>query len=148
MNVVYSLGTSTRSFDEFARILATYGIETVVDVRRFPTSKYDHFRIDQFSRLLADRGVEYIYLGESLGGYRKGGYRDYACSVEFRRGVEQLGQLASERTTAIVCAELLPWRCHRRYISRALETRGWRVIHLLDERRAYRQEGDGWRAVG
>jgi uncharacterized protein (DUF488 family) len=148
MSIIYTLGTSTRSFDEFAVLLARYGIEAIVDVRRFPTSRFDHFRREEFARLLAGRGVTYAYMGDRLGGYRRGGYRAHMASAEFAEGIEALEEGARGRTTAIVCAELLPWRCHRRFISRGLESRGWEVIHLLDERRAYRQEGESWRAAG
>lgn len=146
MSIIYTLGTGTRSFDEFAALLARYHIEAIVDVRRFPTSRFDHFRREEFSRLLAGRGITYAYMGDTLGGYRRGGYRAHMASAEFAHGIEELQECARGRTTAIVCAELLPWRCHRRFISGGLESRGWEVIHLLDERRAYRQEGKSWRA--
>ncbi len=56
-------------------------------------------------------------------------------SPEFRRGVEELERLAEEASTVIICAELFPWKCHRRHISAALEERGWKVVHILDDQR-------------
>lgn len=133
---VYTLGTSTRSREDFLSLLLSRGITRVCDVRAFPTSRrYPHFSRDELSSFLRERGLEYRWLGELLGGYRRGGYLAYMETPEFRRGVEELERLAEEAPTAIVCAELFPWKCHRRHISAALEERGWKVVHILDERR-------------
>ena len=134
--VIYTLGTSTRSMDEFLEILEVKGIKRVCDVRSFPTSRrFPHFASQAFAASLHEAGFEYFWLGERLGGYRKEGYAAHMESGEFERGLEELEELASDAPAAVVCAELLPWRCHRRFISSALEDRGWEVIHVLDSSR-------------
>jgi len=136
-NTVYTLGTSTRGSQEFLELLLNNKIEMVVDVRRFPTSKFEHFKREQLGRLLAKAGIEYCYLGEELGGYRNHGYRSFIETEEFKKGLQQLEKLAQEKRAVIICAERFPWRCHRRFISLELEKHGWRVIHIIDARRSW-----------
>jgi len=134
--IVYTLGTSTRTMDEFLEILAVKGIRRVCDVRSFPTSRrFPHFTQQAFAASLREAGFEYFWLGERLGGYRKGGYAAHMESEGFERGLEELEELAAGAPTAVVCAELLPWKCHRRFIASALEDRGWEVVHVLDSSR-------------
>jgi len=111
--VVYTLGTSYRTPDEFLALLKDVGVEVVVDVRRFPTSRFKHFEKDELSRLLEREGFNYIYLGEELGGYRRKGYEAYVGTEEFRKGLSRLEELACERSVVILCAERLPWWCHK-----------------------------------
>jgi len=132
---IYTLGTSTRSAEEFLQLLKSFGMELVVDVRRFPTSRFPHFRREELGALLSRTGIAYLYLGEELGGYRSGGYPAYVASDNFARGLGKLEEVGRGRKTAILCAERLPWRCHRRYIGEGLERRGWEVVHIIDERR-------------
>lgn len=131
--LIYSLGTSTRSGDEFLRLLNRYGIELVVDVRRFPVSRLEHFNQRELAGLLAGKGISYLYLGDKLGGYRKGGYLAFTGTEEFIKGLEALEAIVLGRVAAIVCAERLPWRCHRRFIAAELGKRGWEVTHIIDE---------------
>ena len=109
-------------------------MEAVADVRRFPTSRFEHFRQQNLERLLTDSGIAYIYLGDELGGYRRGGYQHFTATPEFGMGIERLERAAIEQKVAIVCAERLPWRCHRRFIAGELERRDWQVIHIIDQR--------------
>ncbi len=138
---VYSLGTSIRSGDEFVRLLRCYGVELVVDVRRFPVSRFEHFNQQELARLLAEKGIGYLYLGDKLGGYRRGGYPAFVNSEEFNKGMEMLEIAASEKVSAIVCAERLPWRCHRRFIAAELEKKGWEVKHIINENRVWSPKG-------
>ena len=85
--------------------------------------------------LLGESDIGYLSMGEELGGYRKGGYRAYTGTAEFQAGLDRLEAIAGERTAAILCAERLPWRCHRRFIARELEGRGWQVRHIIEEGR-------------
>ncbi|RKZ22445.1 DUF488 domain-containing protein [bacterium] len=128
---VFTLGTSTRSMEEFIEILKHYKIQVVFDVRRFPTSKHEHFKKENMKKCLEESGIEYRYLGDKLGGYRKGGYKNYMHTEEYMRGIKEIEK--EKRRKCIVCAERFPWRCHRRYISRTLEERGWRVVHILEK---------------
>ena len=122
-------------------MLKNIGIEAVVDVRRFPTSRWEHFRKDELARGLKQAGIDYFYLGKELGGYRRGGYQSFMATEEFDHGVERLEEVAKGKRIAIVCAERLPWRCHRRFIGMALEGRGWQVVHTIDEKRTWVPQG-------
>jgi uncharacterized protein (DUF488 family) len=129
---IWSLGTSNRSLAEFVAVLKHYRIETVADVRHFPKSRFGHFRRETFDAGLAERGIAYVWLGEELGGYRKGGYEAYMRTDGFLRGLARLEALAAASRTAFVCAERLPWRCHRRFVGQALAARGWDVQHVIE----------------
>lgn len=136
---MYTVGHSTRSLEELIGLLKKYGIEVVVDVRRFPTSKmYPHFRREVLQRELTKEGIEYVWLGESLGGFREGGYERYMETEEFARGMEELlDVLESGKGVAILCRERLWFKCHRRFLSDVLTGLGYRVIHLIDKERSY-----------
>jgi len=129
---IFTLGSSTRSAQEFLDLLAHYQIEAIVDVRRFPTSRFDHFIRENLASLLEEKEIAYLYLGEELGGYRSGGYEAYMDSEEFEAGLATLQGVAKEKRVAIMCSERLPWKCHRRHIGRALQEPGWEVQHLID----------------
>lgn len=126
-------------------LLGSLGVEAVADVRRFPASRFNHFKRDELSKLLEGRGLSYIYLGQELGGYRSQGYQAYVQTEDFREGLEKLEELARERIVVILCCERLPWRCHRRFIGRELERDGFQVEHVIDEKRRwvprYSEEG-------
>jgi uncharacterized protein (DUF488 family) len=127
-------------------MLKAHGVELVVDVRTVPRSR----RNPQFSRenlpaSLAAAGIGYIHLPE-LGGLRKPrpdsinaawrndsfrGYADYMQTAEFAAGIEHLLELAAERPAAVMCAEAVPWRCHRSLIGDALTARGHRVENIM-----------------
>lgn len=133
MKTVYSIGHSNRSIEDFLALLRQNKIKTLIDVRSFPVSRWEQFKKENLSRLLSDKGFAYVYLGRELGGFRKGGYESYTRSGEFKKGLEELEKYAMEEETVLMCAERFPWRCHRRYISRALEDKGWKVIHIIDK---------------
>jgi uncharacterized protein (DUF488 family) len=137
LSTIYTMGTSTRSLREFMEMLDAHTILRVVDVRRYPTSRHEHFRKENLEPALRAKGLEYAFLGHDLGGYRKGGYEAYMDSAEFNRGIETLISGAREGKTALICAERFPWKCHRRYIGQALEKRGWRVVHLIERDRIW-----------
>lgn len=142
MSAIYTLGSSNRSLDEFLELLAAYGIEILLDVRRFPTSKFDHFKQENLKRTVESAGMEYIYLGKELGGYRTGGYPRYMEGPAFLEGLQALLASLRGRRGCILCAERLPWKCHRRFIARALVELGWETIHILEKDRV-RQEAKG-----
>jgi uncharacterized protein (DUF488 family) len=149
---VYTIGHSTRSSEELLALLRDAGVGLVADVRAFPSSR----RHPQFNRgALADwlpaAGIGYQHMPE-LGGRREPapdspntgwrerafqGYADHMRSEEFQRALAALEAAARECATAIMCAEAVWWRCHRRLIADALVVRGWRVEHLgIGESRA------------
>lgn len=130
---IYSIGHSTRSLDEMVQLLAAYGIETLVDVRRFPRSrKNPQFNREALEEALPERGIEYRWLGDALGGFRDGGYEGYLATEEFRRGLAELEAIAAGKQTTFMCAEKLFFRCHRRFIAAALVERGWQVWHIIE----------------
>jgi len=135
---VFTLGTSTRSLEGFFSVLGDYGIARILDVRRFPKSrKFPHFNMDAFAAAAAERGISYYWLGETLGGFRKGGYTAYQETDSYLRGIERVEALAKQRVSALVCAERLPWKCHRLEISKTLEGRNWSVVHIIDSGRTW-----------
>jgi len=133
MKEIFTIGHSTRSLEEFLSLLKHFKISILVDVRRFPTSKLEHFKKEKLEELLKREGIEYIYLGKELGGYRKGGYKSYTKTKEFKDGIEKLLKVAEKGRTAVMCAEKWVFRCHRRYIAEELVRRGIRVIHIIDK---------------
>ncbi len=129
--IVYTVGTSTRSWEEFTSLLNAFSISTLVDVRRFPISRLDHFRREKLQKGLQDVGIRYVYLGKELGGFRDEGYESFSRTETFKRGIELLETEALQATTVIVCAEALPWKCHRLHVGKALFYRGWKVVHII-----------------
>ncbi len=127
---IFTVGHSNRGVEDFIKILKDAKVEVVVDVRRFPRSKFEHFNRENLESILKKNGIDYYYLGEKLGGFRKGGYENYTKTEEFEKGIEELIKIAQEKLTAIMCAEKLFFRCHRRFIAKRLEELGFEVIHL------------------
>jgi uncharacterized protein (DUF488 family) len=146
---VFTVGHSTRSIEEFLSILAAHGIERLVDVRSIPKSRrVPQFNSDALGASLQQQGIQYLHM-KALGGLRHPkkdsvnlgwrnasfrGYADYMASDEFRAGIERLLQLAREKRTAIMCAEAVPWRCHRSLIGDALLIREIQVEDILSAR--------------
>ncbi len=118
---------------EFLSLLRAYGIGTLVDVRRFPVSgRYPHFTRDALARSLRRAGIRYLHLGEDLGGFRPGGFDAYMAMPAFAAGLRTLEFTAGRSPTAVMCAERLPWQCHRRFIAAAMTQRGWDVVHVIE----------------
>jgi len=130
---IYTLGHSTRTFEEFLSILKKFGIEVVVDVRRFPRSKkFPWFGKEMLKEKLKENDVEYIHFPE-LGGFRKEGYVNFSVTEEFEKSVRKLVDLIHGRKGVILCAERYWWRCHRKFIAKKLVEMGYEVLHILDE---------------
>jgi len=143
---ILTIGHSTHPIERFIRLLAANHVELVADVRRFPGSRRNpQFGAAALAASLAGAGIGYEQLGAELGGRRRArrdspndawrveafrAYADHTGTDDFRRGLARLEELASERRTAIMCAESDWRRCHRRLISDALLARGWRVLHI------------------
>jgi len=94
---VFSIGHSNRTPEEFLQILKKYCIELVVDVRRFPTSKWEWFKRESLQEALNSRNIMYEYLGDLLGGFRKGGYEKHMTTEEFKSGLNRVKELAKNR---------------------------------------------------
>ena len=141
MPTVYTVGHSTRSLEELVKLLRAYEVGILVDVRRFPTSsKYPHFNAETLRVELEKRGIHYVWLGDKLGGFRKGGYAKYMETEDFRKGLEELlgiirkGEVRGVKV-AIMCAERLWFKCHRKFIADALVKHGIKVLHIVEEGR-------------
>jgi uncharacterized protein (DUF488 family) len=144
---LYTVGHSTRSLEQFLGLLAREGATHLVDVRAFPTSaRYPHFSQPNLERAIIDTGGRYSHL-PSLGGRRRGrrdsrntlwknasfrAYADYMETREFHDALDDLMALAKLEPTVIMCAEAVPWRCHRSLISDAVVARGAQIFHILD----------------
>jgi uncharacterized protein (DUF488 family) len=142
---IWTIGHSTLSSEEFRRRLTFHGIELVADVRRFPGSRrLPQFASDALAQDLARDGLLYHWIPE-LGGRRQPSaasanlgwrhpafraYADYIATEEFAQGLTEFLMLAHGLRTAVMCAELLWWRCHRRLIADVLTTLGIQVFHL------------------
>lgn len=149
--VLWTIGHSTRTADEFIALLRGHAIRELVDVRMIPFSRRNpQFHSETLERELAEAGIPYRSM-KSLGGRRKAradsinlgwrnagfrGYADYMQTPEFWGALEELLDLAAARPTAIMCAEAVPWRCHRSLIADAALVRGWTVRHILSPARA------------
>ena len=138
--VIYTLGTSTHTKEEFLELLNSYHIETVVDVRSLPQSRFEHFKKENLERILSEKGFNYFYLGKELGGFRKGGYLSYTKSLPYQEGISHLEKIGRESITAFICAERFPWKCHRRFIASTLEERGWKVVHIIEKDKVWRSK--------
>jgi len=130
---IWTIGHSNRSLETFLNLLNEHKIQVLADVRRFPTSKLEHFKREALEKWLPKQGIEYVWLGEELGGYRRGGYKKHMRTELFREGIKKLLEIARNKRTCIMCMEVNPKYCHRRFISAHLERKGVRVIHIINK---------------
>lgn len=135
---IWTIGHSTRSFEDLISLLKQYNIDKLVDVRRFPSSKkFPHFNQKSLQLQLPDYEISYVWLGDDLGGFRKGGYIEYIQTKSFKEGLNRLLTIAKSGRTAIMCAEIVWFRCHRRWIAEQLVMAEHEVIHIIDDKRTY-----------
>ncbi len=148
---IYTIGHSTHTLEEFVDLLRTYTIQLLVDVRTIPRSRaHPQFGSDLLSPALQVVGIEYRHL-KALGGLRHPtkaspntgwrnasfrGFADYMATPAFGAGLAELEELARRKISAIMCAEALPWRCHRSLIADALTVGGWHVYHIMSKKTA------------
>ena len=133
---IWTIGHSNRSIEAFLELLREHSIQVLADIRSFPTSKIEHFKREEMERWLPENGIEYVWLGKELGGYRKGGYKRHMRTKLFREGVKKLLEIAKQKRTCIMCMEKNPKYCHRRFISAYLERKGVEVIHIIEKGQA------------
>lgn len=145
---VFTVGHSTRSIEEFVEILKAYNITLLVDVRTVPRSRHNpQFNKETLPNTLKPNGIRYLPL-PNIGGFRHPkkdssnlalenssfrGYADYMQTKEFAENLLKLVVLAKENCLVIMCAEALPWRCHRNLISDALVARHVKVLHIISK---------------
>lgn len=119
-------------------MLQLHKIEVLVDVRRWPTSKTKHFKQSRMQKWLEKAGIKYVWLGEFLGGYRSKGYENYMKSELFKTGIEKLLELAREKRCCLMCLEISPVGCHRRFISEHLKSLGIETLHIISKEKLRR----------
>lgn len=148
---IHTIGHSTRSLPEFVELLREHGVRRVVDVRTVPRSRHNpQFNRESLPEALRPEGIAYTHMPE-LGGLRHArkdspntgwrnasfrGFADYMGTAPFDAGLEKLMKLAEREPAALMCAEAVPWRCHRSLISDALTVRGVEVAHITGRGRA------------
>lgn len=148
---IWSIGHSTRSLDELVELLKSFDIELLVDVRSYPGSrKFPQFNKENLKESMPENKIEYRHI-KSLGGRRKGkensnndawrlksfrNYADYMETEDFKAGLIELKELATEKRTAYMCAEAVWWSCHRSLISDQLKVEGWKVLHIMQKAKA------------
>jgi len=130
--LTYTIGYGGRKFEDFLALLKKHGINTVIDVRRFPKSKYPEYVKENLERELPKRGIGYVFMGDTLGGFRRG-YEEYMKTEAYMRGIKDLLDLAKKRRVAIMCLERSPKGCHRRYISQTLQDLGVQILHIIKD---------------
>jgi uncharacterized protein (DUF488 family) len=156
---VFTIGHSTRSAGEFLDLLRAHSIQVLYDVRRLPGSnRYPQFNADRLKRFLEKRGIQYRHV-PGLGGRRRPrpdshndawrnasfrGYADYMETDEFKRSLDRVISRAAHKRVALMCAEAVPWRCHRSLIADALIARGLSVYDIMTETRATPHHLPGW----
>ena len=147
---IFTIGHSNLPFEQFASLLKEFEICLLADIRRFPSSRtFPHFNRAALSELLKAENIDYLWL-EALGGRRNTpaserslntglrspgfrSYADYMATEQFRNGVRELLSEAAGSRTAVMCAEKLYWKCHRRLLSDYLTAQGVQVVHILDQ---------------
>lgn len=150
-DTVYTVGHSTHPIEEFADLLKAHGVQRIIDIRTVPKSRHNpQFGIDQLPDSLAERGLGYRRI-DALGGLRHTtkdspnmawrntsfrGYADYMQTDSFAAGMDELTTCAAEDVVAIMCAEAVPWRCHRSMVGDALLVRGFDVLDIFSAKQA------------
>ncbi len=146
MKRLFSIGHSTRTVEYFVSMLQAHGVKELVDVRTIPKSRHNpQFGRGNLGIFLRKQGIGYKWLGEELGGLRHAkkdskntgwenlsfrGFADYMQTSKFEEGLKKLQAIAQKKNTAIMCAEAVPWRCHRSLIADAMTKKGWKVYHI------------------
>ncbi|MCS7130650.1 MAG: DUF488 domain-containing protein [Archaeoglobaceae archaeon] len=146
---IYTIGHSNLTFETFLNLLAKNGIEVIVDVRKIPRSKFEHFNSDFLKVELPKAGIDYVH-AVKLGGFRKKifekspnnaiksqGFRNYAdfmLTEEFEKEIDKVIEIAKKRILALMCAEKFFWKCHRKFLADYLTLRGFKVFHIIGNR--------------
>ena len=148
---ILTIGHSTRSWNDFLEVLRAHGVKRVIDVRTIPRSRHNpQFDRDVLKKTLRAARIGYVHLS-NLGGLRRArrdspnmgwrnasfrGYADYMLTPEFDAGLQRLIKLTRQRRGVLMCAEAVPWRCHRSLIGDALTVRGFRVEDIMSKNRS------------
>jgi uncharacterized protein (DUF488 family) len=156
---VLSIGHSTRTLEEFITLLKAHGVQRIVDIRMIPGSRYaPQFNREPLEDSLETAEIKYVHM-PGLGGLRRAlrnsentgwrspafrGFADYMQTEEFQKSLEELMFQAGEEKVALMCAEAVPWRCHRSLIADALTVRGINVEHIFSAMRLQTHKVTPW----
>jgi uncharacterized protein (DUF488 family) len=159
---IFTIGHSTHSIEEFEEIVKAHGIEFIVDVRTIPKSRHNpQYNSDALAKALEEQRIGYEHM-KDLGGLRHTtkdspntgwenasfrGFADYMQTEDFERGLQRLIEIAEIKPTAIMCAEAVPWRCHRSLIGDALLVRGVTVMDIMSRSLAKEHTLTPWAVV-
>jgi uncharacterized protein (DUF488 family) len=156
---VLTIGRSTRTLETFLHLLQAHGVTRLVDVRTIPSSRHNpQFNQETLPDALHDAGISYQHIA-GLGGLRPTrhdspnqgwrnlsfrGYADYMQTPEFKENLQVLIDMARQGRVALMCAEAVPWRCHRSLIADALVVRGLPVEHIMSETNSLNHSLRSW----
>jgi uncharacterized protein (DUF488 family) len=145
---IHTIGHSTRTIEIFAGLLRAHAVELVIDVRRWPASKRNpQFQRETLANSLQERGIEYLWRSD-LGGFRKAAsdsintawqvgafraYADFMLTPQFLSIAHEIEELAGVKRATFMCAEAVPWQCHRQLLADAFLVRDWNVRHIMDD---------------
>jgi len=148
---IWTIGHSTHEIEDFIKMVKSFSIEVLIDVRSLPGSnKFPQFNQDSLEKTLAENQIKYKHL-KDLGGRRKPkpdsenkiwknksfrGYADYMETSAYKKAYEKLEEIAKVKNTVIMCAEAVWWRCHRSMISDKLKSEGWKILHIMSKDKA------------
>jgi uncharacterized protein (DUF488 family) len=159
---VMTIGHSTRAMEQFIHLLKAHGVNRLVDVRTVPRSRHNpQFNRDRVAAAMHRARLHYMYM-PGLGGFRHArrdsintgwhnasfrGFADYMQTPEFRKNLDKLIELAEQERVAVMCAEAVPWRCHRSLIADALLARGIKVLEISSASRTRPHTMNPWAQV-
>jgi len=145
---LHTIGHSTRTLERLIELLRLHEIALLIDVRRWPASRrLPHFNRDALAAALKARDIDYLWRGD-LGGFRKASadspntgwrvaafraYADFMLEEKFTRTMDEIEKITGKSRASIMCAEAVPWRCHRQLLADAFLVRGWNVRHIMDD---------------
>lgn len=145
---IFTIGHSTRSMEAFLSLIKAHGIDSVIDIRTIPKSRHcPQFNQEDLRQALKRSKIGYRHM-KGLGGFRHAlkesintgwvnasfrGFADYMQSIEFEKALQKLEKIAQKKRCVLMCAEAVPWRCHRSLIADALIIRGWKVFHIQSQ---------------
>lgn len=160
--VIFTIGHGTKSIDEFVDLLKAYEIQRVVDIRTIPRSRHN----PQFNKEILPKNLKKFHIGyihiKGLGGLRHAkkdsvnmawrnasfrGFADYMQTEDFAKNIERLIKIAKQKNIAIMCAESVPWRCHRSLIADALFVRGINSKHIMSRKTCKDHDITPWAKV-
>lgn len=162
-HTILTIGHSTHPIDEFIAMLRAHSVQHLVDVRTVPKSRHNpQFERHALDNSLNEADIRYTWMGDTLGGFRRPvpdsinqawrnlnfrGYADYMQTPQFAEALRKLQQVAEQNTTTIMCAEAVPWRCHRSLIADSMLAHNWTVLEITSPTNAKPRKLPDWARI-